>query len=163
MRLSLWFAWVSCATLVVLLVLTATDVAMRYVFSAPIYGLHEVTESGLVLLVMMAIPYCSTTDGHVRMDLLDNLFGPKLQGIVDLITGTISLLVLGLLAQRSVGKALDANYYEDTTNFLEMPLWPLYALVAFGAGTYALVILNQMLSALDTLVSGGNPRNKTHD
>jgi TRAP-type C4-dicarboxylate transport system permease small subunit len=147
-RLALWPAWISCGLLVLLMLLTATDVALRYLFSAPIYGGLEISESLMVALIMLSMAYCGASDGHVRVDVLDGALGRMGRRICDVLTGAVSTVVLWFLVRRTWTKTLDTYEYNDVTNFLEMPLWPLYAIIVVGMGSYAAVIVLQVFSAI---------------
>ena len=147
-RLSLWPAWISSALLAFLVIFTTMDVALRYLFNAPVYGGLEISESTMVALVMLAMAYCGATDGHVRVDVLDGILPPLGQRISVVLTGFVSLVVLWFLVKRTCYKVIDTYQYGDVTNFLQMPLWPLYALIALGMAAYGLVVLVQMLQAL---------------
>ncbi len=147
-RLALWPAWISCGLLVFLMLLTGVDVALRYLFSAPVYGGLEISESAMVALVMLSMAHCGATGAHVRVDILDGLLGEVGRRVSDVVTGSISVVVLWFLVRRSWFKTLDAHEFGDVTNFLQIPLWPYYALIAFGMGAYALVVVFQVFCAV---------------
>ncbi len=130
--------------LVGIMALTTVDVAFRYLASAPIFGAHELTEIAMVALVMLAMPYCAATGGHIRVDVLDNVLGRTGRLLSDLVAGLIGLLVLGFLTWRSIVKVWDTYAYQDLSNMLLLPIWPLYLLIVFGMAGYVLVIVRDL-------------------
>jgi TRAP-type C4-dicarboxylate transport system permease small subunit len=123
-----------------IMLLTFVDVAVRTA-GAPLYGTQEVTELAMVALIMLALPYCTATDGHVRVDVFDSLLGMAGRRIADAVIFLVSVVVLSFLIYNTALKALDTFRYADATNLLAVPLWPVYALIAVSMSAYLLVIL----------------------
>lgn len=138
-------ALVSGALLAAIVLLTVLDVARRYVFNAPLVGGLELTELAMLALVMLALPWCAATDGHVRIDVLDRALGERGRRLVNLVTDLIGLVVLAALAGNTAAKAADAYEFEDRANTLLVPLWPFYVLIAASFAAYALVLLRNLL------------------
>ena len=141
-------AWGSCALLVFLMLFTTADVMLRYLFNAPIYGGLEISESAMLAMIMLAMAYTGATNAHVRVDVLDTKFGHLGQRISNIITGAIALVVLWFLVERTYIKTLDAYEFGDVTNFLQMPIWPLYAIIALGMAGFGLVIAAQIVASV---------------
>jgi TRAP-type C4-dicarboxylate transport system permease small subunit len=144
-RLLRYPALISGWLLAGIMFLTAADVALRYLANAPIFGAFEVTELAMVALIMLALPYCGATGGHIRVDVLDRALGRIGRFVGDAVTGVIGLVILGFLIRRTILKALEAHEYEDLTNMLALPVWPVYGLIALGMGGYAVVILSDLI------------------
>ena len=123
-----------------IMLLTALEVLMRYAFNRPMFGAHEFTEYAMLALIMLAIPYCADTNGHIRVDVLDARLGEAGRWCADVIGAAVSLFVLSLLIWRTLTKALDAMTYEDVSNMLQFPLWPFYGLIAIGMAGYVLIV-----------------------
>ncbi len=141
-------AVVSGLFLVAVMLLTTTDVALRYFLNAPLFGTVEITELMLIGLIMLAMPYCAVTNGHIRVDVLDRLLGRFGRLFADVLSGLLSLTVLGLLVWRTVEKAIESDVFSDATNLLRLPIWPLYGLIAIGMTGYALVVARDLVALL---------------
>src|SRR5260221_10542753 len=102
----------------------------------------------MVALIMLALPYCSATDGHIRVDLLDNLLGRRGRWMTDLLAVALSLVVLACLVWNTTYKIVDTYSYDDVTNLLALPLWPLYLLIALSMAAYAIAALRDMVLLL---------------
>ncbi|WP_210259978.1 TRAP transporter small permease [Martelella sp. HB161492] len=132
-------------SLLAMVVLIATGVVARYFFNAPILGVNEIVQFLSVLTVMLALPLCTLADGHVNVDIFDRHLGEIGRRLADLLARLLSGGVLYVLARRAFLKALDAHEFGDTTNMLDLPLWPTYALIALGAALCVAVLAFQFV------------------
>ena len=65
--------WFSCAGMLFFLVMvtiTALDVALRYFFSRPLSGTIELTEFFMVIVFFSSVAYTQWTGGHIFMDVI---------------------------------------------------------------------------------------------
>lgn len=84
----------------VIIVLMATNVLLRYLFSAGSVWAQELEWHLLVPLVLFGMSYALRHDEHVRVDILYGRFPPRAKALVDLVsallTAAVSILVIGL-------------------------------------------------------------------
>jgi len=132
-KVTLIFAWLSETALVSMVLVTVLGVLMRYVFGAPILGVNEITQALSVALVMLALPYATATDAHVRVDLLDKPLGQIGRWIGEFIAILIGLAMMYFLIDRSWHKMLDAVEFGDTTNMLQLPQSAFFGLILSGS------------------------------
>lgn len=144
-RVDVWLATLSAVILAFMMVFVFVSAILRYAFNAPIAGGNEILEMASVATVMLAVPYCTTQDAHVRIDLLDRALGQMGRWLSDALYRVIGIVVLGFLANSYIARALDALEYDDVTNMLDIPLWPFYALIVFGMGLYAVILAVQLV------------------
>lgn len=120
-----------CAVVLLWLMgLTVVDVAMRYLFSKPVRGAHELTEISLALLIYLGLPLVSIKNMHIATDLID----PFLRGVVRRLLPVVIDLVCGV-ALVGVGvvlfeKAERIAASGETTSILALSLAPVAYLVA---------------------------------
>jgi len=126
-------------------------VIMRYLVGQPILGINEIVQLAAVALAMLALPYTTHVEGHVRADIFDSPLGPRGRFVGDLLTRALSMIALWVLAGRAWDKTLDALEYGDETNMLGLPIWPVYG---FVAAAIALTIAVFAVQFLAILVSG---------
>ena len=74
-----------------MMMLTSTDVVLRYLFNAPMPGAFEVTELMLVVLIFSGLPLVSRNDKHVTTDLIDRFLTERLRRVL----GTLVHLIFG--------------------------------------------------------------------
>lgn len=107
-----------------MMMLTFTDVVLRYAFNAPMQGAFEVTELLLVVLIFSGLPLVSRNDKHVTADLIDRLLTTRLRRLVAVVTHLIfcaALLGVGWLMWGKAGKLAQVG---DTTQILRITLAP---------------------------------------
>lgn len=130
----------------IFMVLTITaGVIMRYVFGNPMLGSNEIIQLTAVAVVMLALPYCTDQNGHVRVDVFDNAIGARGRWFGDVFSRVLSAFVLSALVVRSAFKSIDTWQYADTTNMLGLPLWPFYAMISLGMALCVLVLVEQII------------------
>lgn len=144
-RVDLWLAVLASVVLGVMMVFIFVSAVMRYAFNTPVVGANEALSLGAVAMVMLALPYTTTQDSHIRVDLFDTLLGRRGKALTDALYQWIALVVLWFLTRAYVAKTLEALEFEDTTNMLEVVIWPFYALVTFGMGAYGVILAGQLV------------------
>lgn len=135
------------ALLALMAALMTAEAVLRYGFNRPVLGAQDVFELASVVIVFAAIAYCGRADGHVAVDLFFTRMGAGARRLSDAIVKTGSLAIVGLLAWQAGARAL-AFDPGDATNLLNIPRWPFYAVIAVGAGLYALVLAIELAALL---------------
>ncbi|WP_102225252.1 TRAP transporter small permease [Acidimangrovimonas sediminis] len=141
-------AGLAAAILVALVAIVFAGVVSRYLLGRPLLGLNEVVQLTAVALVMLGLPHCTGSGGHVTVDVLDGAIGRIGRFLGDLLSRAVSILVLSALVRRAITKALEAHEFGDVTNMLSLPLWPFYAAIALGMALSALVLAAQLVAIL---------------
>jgi TRAP-type C4-dicarboxylate transport system permease small subunit len=133
------------ASLLFMMATIAIGVVTRYAFNMPITGIDEIVQMTGVGLIMLALPYATLNDAHVRVDIFDEWLGRFGRQFSDVLSRLLSGFVLLILVDRAWTKLLDAREFEDTTNMLGMPLWPFYAMLAAGVSLCLVVFAVEIL------------------
>ena len=85
-------------SLFILMIMMATDVFARTVFSSPISGVTEIGQYYLmVAIVFFGLPYTYRVGGHVRVEILATRFGPRFWFVTELlgqILGIVTFLII---------------------------------------------------------------------
>ena len=133
-KATFYLAIVGAICLLAIVAIVTAGVIMRYVLGIPILGVNEFVQLTAVALVMASLPFCTARQEHVAVDVFERALGRWGRFCGDILSRCLSGFVMAILAQRAVLKALDAWQWGDATNMLRMPIWPFYAILAFGAG-----------------------------
>jgi TRAP-type C4-dicarboxylate transport system permease small subunit len=141
-------AAIASLSLLFTVVLIAAGVILRFVFRLPVLGLNEIVQTVSVGVVMLAMPWATASDAHVRVDVLDHAIGRAGRFLGDIASRLLAAFALAVLVWRSGLKALDAWEYGDVTNMISIPLWPTYAAVAVGMALCVVVLLVQTATLL---------------
>lgn len=125
----------SAGVLFCMMLVTAVDVAGRYLFNKPFPGGFEVTEILLAALIYCGLPLVSMRREHIVIDTFDPWFGRRLKRGLDMAAEVICALALSGVGFLIFRRAMRVAEYGDTTNVLKLPLAP----VAYLMGTMIVI------------------------
>lgn len=140
-------ALVGGAVLLAIMAVTVADVVMRYLFGAPITGVLDLTELGLVLVTFLGMAYCGRSGGHVAVDLLGALAPRRVLRWTDAFIRLACAALFALLAWESLNQSRLAAASGEASMLLLIPHYPFFAVIALGAALYAVVLLLQAVDA----------------
>ena len=126
-------AWLSAATLALMTLLTFVDVLGRELLSAPIAAKVEATELIMGLTVFLAIGLTTSLRGHTRVDIVISHLPPRWQAAFDGVTYAVSLVFVALICWRLGELAVVQRNNGNLTQILEIPLWPVTAVMMLCA------------------------------
>lgn len=112
------------ALLFSMMALTFVDVVARYIFSSPVPGGFEITEIMLATLIFCGLPLITLRDGHITVDLLENVLPDAFRSLRDRVVFIGAGIMLLYLFTRLWVKAGDMFDYSDQTAVLNLPLAP---------------------------------------
>ena len=93
----------------------------------------ELTQLGLVLIVFSFIPYATNRFRHVSIEVLVQRFKKNARVYVTAIGDFTCVLVFLVICRQSFIEGLQARMFCTSTSELEIPIYPFYYYVAFGA------------------------------
>jgi TRAP-type C4-dicarboxylate transport system permease small subunit len=134
-------AAVSGAGIVAMMLLTCADVFLRYVFNAPIEGTLDITQMLMVIVVFFGLAYCGWTGGHVVVDLMQELLPPKVIVPVAVAVNAVGAVAMLAMAWESVQTSLSYMLTGETPMTVMIPIYPFIWVAAFGALSYAAILL----------------------
>ena len=125
-KLTKYMAVVSVVGLIFIVLLTVTDIVLRYVINSPIIGSYEMVESTMIFTVFLAFAYCQSERGHVQVTLLIARYPRRVKfsilSLLGLASSVMSFMVL--YAAMNQAKVAYRSYY--TTAVIKIPLYPFY-------------------------------------
>jgi len=90
-------AYFGAVMMLAMMLLTVSDVSLRYFFNSPINGSYEVTELLMILVFAPALAWTAVKGANVKVDLIVNHFPGRTQGIFDSVTCTFCLIVTAVI------------------------------------------------------------------
>ena len=133
--LELLLGAISGTVLFVMMMITAVDVAGRYLFSKPLAGGFELTEMMLAALIYCGLPLVSKRREHIVIDTFDTFMSKRVKRGLDILADIVCTVALAGLSWLLFRRALRVAEYGDTTSVLTLPLAP----VAYLMGTMIVV------------------------
>jgi len=131
----------SAVVLFLMMMITAVDVAGRYLFNKPIAGGFELTEILLAALIYCGLPLVSARREHIVIDTFDPLFSRQLKRGLDMVAEVVCAAALAGVGLLIFIRANRVAEYGDTTSVLKLPLAPVVFLMAVMITVAALIHL----------------------
>ena len=145
-------SWIASAILVIMMLLTVTDVFLRKVFNQSVLGTVEVTEYLLVIVIFFTLADTEFLDGHVKVDLVMSRFGKHAQAIVDMVTQFVCFILSTLITWSTLVYSGKMRTSGEVSQDLWIPVYPFVYIVAVGSAILALTLLIKFLMALMKVV-----------
>jgi TRAP-type mannitol/chloroaromatic compound transport system permease small subunit len=152
-RLAVFMVLLGSLGMLASMAICVADVIGTNLFDWPVPGTLEFTESTMVLIVFGALAFTQEKRGHIRVEILYTLFGPRAQSFMDLLTHLIALVFFCLVAWYSFGElSYSLEIDESTMGTIRFPLYPARMLLSAG------VVLLIVQLALDVIADFGRMR-----
>ncbi|MFH1081732.1 MAG: TRAP transporter small permease [Pseudomonadota bacterium] len=142
-----WFNYVACMAVVVMMLLSCADVAMR-LFGAPIPGAYEMVGFLCAVIVSFALAYTSLQRGHVAVEVIFERLPARVQYFVESAGNLVGSALFGLVAWQSLAYGTDLRHSGEVSLTLQMPVYPFVYGIALGSGMLALVLLIDFIRSL---------------
>ena len=144
---------VGLLALVVLALVTVTDVAGRYLFNHPLLGALELSEFMMVFVAFGCFAYTELHNGHVDVDVFVIRFPPRARALCESFAALLSTGLWGVIAWRTATQAQKVRAASEVTSNLLLPVHPFIWVAAVGSGAFALMLLVRTLKALRRVAS----------
>lgn len=138
--------------LAVMMMLTVSDVIMRYFLNKPILGTTELTENMMVCIVFFGLAWCALRDSHLKVDILMSHLPKKLQSVVDSITFLIGFIIAVLMIWRTIMEGIALKELKITSSLLHVPVYPFYFIAATGGILFCLVLAVILIKTINMAV-----------
>ena len=142
--------------LMLLMLLVVADVALRYLFNAPLSWSYEMVSSYLMPgLFFLAVSHTLKTHGHVAVDILHNRLGRTTRHLLQAATSALAAPVFGLCAVVAARHTWDEfRIGSVATSGIGAPSWTTSILLPLGFGLLALRRALDAAGYVATLASG---------
>jgi TRAP-type C4-dicarboxylate transport system permease small subunit len=127
------------------------DVLFRYVLNRPLLGtLTMVTYYYMIIATFVPLAFVQRRDAHISVEVFTALMPPVISRLLSVLTGLLTMAVMGLLAWRGGDAAVQAmrKGAAQVQGDTEILVWPAYFAIPLGAGLMTLVLFWQMIRAL---------------
>ncbi|MBI3372984.1 MAG: TRAP transporter small permease [Betaproteobacteria bacterium] len=139
---------VAVAALAALVVVTAVDVAGRYLFNKPLFGAVELSEFLLVFIGFGGLAYAELRDAHITVDFFVTVLPRRVQALLESMAALLGSLFWGFVAWRALDHGEQILEAAEVSINLAVPTYPFYLAVACGSILYALLLARRVVRAL---------------
>lgn len=144
-----WIGRVASWLTLIIVVLMACNVLLRYVFSIGSVWSQELEWHLLAPLVLLGMTYALNKGEHVRVDVFYARYSPRGQAAVDLLTAVLAMTLAALVIRYSI------NYVEQSYSIDEISAdpgglthrWVLKAMIPLGFALFGLQAFAQGVAA----------------
>jgi TRAP-type C4-dicarboxylate transport system permease small subunit len=144
--------FLALVTLIAMMMLTTSDVFLRYFFDRPILGSIELVELFMVSIAGLSLAWCTLRSGHIRVDLLLGLFSKKTNRSLDIINYIFTATICGLMVPSLIWRYFEGVRMDARTYVLGIPEGPFVLLLGFGYLLMFTVLIIHVVKA----ISGGS-------
>jgi len=145
--------YVAAVVLLLMMLITAADVLLRYIFNRPISGTWELVSYMMAVMVGFGLSYCALVKGLISVEVLISRFSRRVQAIVNCITYFLSLCFFSLVTWQSIVYIKIMFESNLVSAVLHIPAFPFVAALALGSLIFTLVILTDFLEYLSQVVN----------
>ncbi len=142
------FGFIAMGVLLLMMLLTVTDVFLRAALNKPIIGTTEITEQMMVAVVFLGLGWCAIQGRHIKVDLFVSHYPKPTQKIIDITIQTIGLIFVAFLCWRTFKTTLMVKTLGITCSYIGVPKYPFYAIATVGWFILALSIVSLLIKNL---------------
>jgi len=148
----------STVLLVVMMMLTVSDVFLRYLFDMPIKGSMELTEYLMVCVGTLGLAWCALQGAHIKVDLIVSKLPQRTQKYIDSFNYVLLMGVSGLIAWQTFVRAGTVHRLGVSSAMLEIPQYPFVLVVTISYSLLFLTSIVLLIYAISYLISKGTKK-----
>jgi TRAP-type C4-dicarboxylate transport system permease small subunit len=153
-RLTQIAALLGLAGLLAISLITIGDILMRWLFSAPIAGVYDLSTLFIAVVLSACFPAALARRRHISVEFAARRLGGRANRVFDLIAGLLTLAFFVLLFWQLVVYSGELSRSGETTYILELPIAPWWVASTVIFALCALVQLLVVLLDMRALVTG---------
>lgn len=134
-------SYIGTGVVVAMMLLTVSDVFLRYAFRRPITGTLELTEYFMVVIAFFALGWCEIQKKHIKVDLLVERFPTRVKAITACITYLIGLSVLIPLTWQNFLRMQHEWDIQRASILLNIPDYPFFLALVIGCTVFILAMV----------------------
>lgn len=142
---------IGSGTVMIMAALICIDVLGRKFLNLSIPGLIEIETILLTVIIFLGLPYTTSQDGHVSVDLLTNKFSPKLSNYLKFMFSLVSTAFCAIVFWQYILRTGEGFALNEATLLLEIPEYPFYFITAVGFGLTAVIFFQKLLFSVKEL------------
>ena len=145
-HLSVWCDWIARSAVMGMVLLVCSNIILRF-FGRPWLGTYETVSFLGVIIVAMALPYCSVKKGHIAVDLVYQKFPQRTQVFVDIFTKILSLFFFVIVCWRTFEYGTKMMKAGEITMTQRWAFYPFIYVIAFCSLILCLVLFLDLLKS----------------
>lgn len=140
--------------LAVMMLFTATDVALRYFFGSPIKGDYEISAFMMSIVIPAGLALCALRKRHISVDVFTMKLPPRAQAGLNGFAYLVTLGLLVLMTWQAAKYASVLHASNTAATSVPIPHYPFVIVVALCLALFALVALRHTIDYVRQAVTG---------
>ncbi|MGD9159176.1 MAG: TRAP transporter small permease [Desulfobacteraceae bacterium] len=132
--------------LTAMMLLTAVDVCLRYVFNSPITGSFELVELMMALIVPFSIVFCASEKAHIHVDIVLEHLNTGLRSFFIFTGNILSLFLFVLITWQTCIYIVEEYEWRLTSAVLYIPVYPFIGALAAAFAILSLLLLAELIN-----------------
>ena len=138
--------------LTAMMLLTAIDVCLRYVFNSPITGSFELVELMMALIVPFSIVFCAREKSHIHVDIVLEHLNTGLRSFFTFTGNILSLFLFVLITWQACIYIAEEYEARLTTAVLYIPVYPFVGTLAAAFSILSLLLLAELINYISRTI-----------
>lgn len=148
-KMNWWIGRICSYLMLVLIFLDTFEVIMRYLFKHPTVWSSELNMQIWAFLIMMVGAYCYLKKKHVKVDVLYNVFPPKMQSVLSIITAGLIIMVMAIIIRYGSKLAYDSIVRDERqSTVFASPMWTIRLWIPIGCFLMILQAVSEIIKEI---------------
>jgi len=135
-----------------MMLLTAADVCLRYVFNSPVTGSFELVEFMMALIVPFSIVFCARERAHIHVDILLEHLPEGARSFFIFLGNILSLFLFVLITWQACIYIIEQYQSKLTSAVLYIPVYPFICALAVAFAILSLLLLAELINYLTRII-----------
>ncbi len=150
-------SYLGAASLFIMMLLTAADVAGRYLFNMPILGAFELTEFLVLILIFSFLARAQAEKTHVSVELLVGRLSKRWRTALRIFNHAVCLTLMVLFVWMTTLRAFELKEFAEASSNLGIPKYPFALFVVIGCVVLGLEYARDLIRMIHVKKKGGQP------
>jgi len=142
------------AIVIFIMLLITADVVLRFFFNSPIDWTLDISEILLLYIPFLTAAWVLKNDGHIRVDILYNMFSPRFRGVLNLLNSFLGMIVFLLITWYGAQVTSDLLSKHILELRLGIPTFAIIVIIPIGSFLLFLQYLKLTLNIFTNQVQG---------
>ena len=145
-KIDKFLCYIASTALVIVMAIVTVHVAMRLSVSGAIAGLTDYVGVIFAVLIVCAIPYVESVNGHIRVDFLREKLPVKIQRGMYLVLEGITIVFIFIVVITMLQYMMNCYHVGSMTMVVFIKFWPFVLISAIGMFFYFLTSIVNVAS-----------------
>lgn len=151
-----WLSWLASLAMILIMAIVVCDVALRYVFNAPLQWAYDLISLYLMAgIFFLALSDAYAHNAHVSVDILFTNASPTARRLSEILSTVIGIVLFSLITWVGATRAYEHWAADDRmSGLIAWPTWAAAVLVPIGCGLLVLRLIARLVGHAASIATG---------